>query len=128
MRWEPETIFEGTPPGRRIAGVNLQPESDPALTRLLRQWQPEVERPLRFADCVWQRLAAVEARPVAGPWAVFGQWLELRLRRPAVALAYMTVLMGFGLTGGYLHGRADAAQAQNAAVVRYVQAVDPFLH
>jgi hypothetical protein len=40
----------------------------------------------------------------------------------------VTVLMGIGLTTGYLHARVDAAQAQQMAAVRYVQAVNPFLH
>ena len=104
------------------------PESDPGLSRLLRQWQPEAELPPRFQDRVWQRIADEEARPTASLWEVLRQWLDARLRRPGVALAYVTVLMGLGLTTGYLHARADAAQAQNAAMIRYVQTVGPFLH
>jgi hypothetical protein len=114
-----------------MASVNMrpeQPESDPALSRLLRQWQPEAELPPRFQDRVWQRIADGEARPTASLWSAFRQWFELRFRRPAVALAYVTLLMGIGLTSGYLHARADVAQAQNAAAVRYVRVVDPFLH
>ena len=45
-----------------------------------------------------------------------------------MALAYVTVLMGIGLTTGYLHARSDATQIQSELRARYVQTVDPFLH
>ena len=102
-----------------------QPESDPALSRLLHEWKPAAELPSRFNDRVWQRIADEEARPSASLWDVLRQWLEVRFRRPAVALAYVTVLMGVGLTTGYWHAQSDAAQAHSELKARYLQAVDP---
>lgn len=102
-----------------------QPESDPALSRLLHEWKPAAELPPRFNDRVWQRIADEEARPSASLWDVLRQWLEVRFRRPAVALAYVTVLMGVGLTTGYWHAQSDAAQAHSELKARYLQAVDP---
>ena len=105
-----------------------QPDSDPVLSRVLRTWQPGAELPPRFQERVWQRIADDEARPSVSLWDVLRQWLDTRFRRPAVALAYVTVLMGIGLTTGYLHARSDATQIQSELRARYVQTVDPFLH
>ena len=105
-----------------------QPDSDSALGRLLHQWQPVTELPPRFPDRVWQRIAEEEARPSVSLWDVLRQWLDARFRRPAVVLAYVTVLMGVGLTTGYWHARLDAAQAHSELKAHYVQTVDPFQH
>jgi hypothetical protein len=101
--------------------------NDPALSRLLHQWQPPAELPPRFEERVWQHIARAEPPVAMSLWAAFNQWLDARLRRPALALACVAVLSGVGLAGGYLHGRADVSQSRQEAQTRYLQTVSPFL-
>jgi hypothetical protein len=101
------------------------PNADPALSHVLRAWKPGAELPPRFHDRVWQRIADADAHPSVSFWGTLCQWLDTRFRRPAVALAYVTVLMGVGLTTGYWHAQSDAAQAHSELKARYLHAVDP---
>jgi len=109
--------------------MNMNPsDPDPALSRLLREWQPQAELPPRFQDRVWERVAGEERPAVSNLWAAFRDWLDTRFRRPVVALGYVAVLMSIGLGVGHWHGRADAAQLQDELKARYLQQVNPFLH
>jgi hypothetical protein len=105
------------------------PDDDPALSRLLREWECTAESlPPRFEERVWQRIAHAEPPVATNLRTVFREWLDARLRRPAMALACVAVLMSTGLTTGYLHARSDAAQARQESQMRYLQSVNPFLH
>ena len=101
-------------------------DNDATLSQVLREWSPAAELPPRFQEQVWQRLARAEAPGGVTLWAMFRRWLEVRVNRPAVALAYVTVLLGIGVSAGYWHARTDASQTERVLQARYVQAVDPF--
>ncbi len=106
-----------------------EPGDDPALSRLLHEWKLTADSlPPRFGERVWQRIASEEPPATANLWNAICEWLEACLRRPGVALACVAVLLSSGLTTGYLHARADAAQARQESQSRYLQSVNPFLH
>lgn len=104
-----------------------QPDNDAALSRILREWLPVATLAPRFPERVWQRVSRADAAAGLDLWRGLRQWLEGKLRRPAVAAASVAVLMCAGVTAGYWHARVDVAQTQNELQARYVQSVAPFL-
>ncbi len=96
------------------------------LRQTLREWAVDAPLPRQFQAQVWQRIARGEARPVAAPWTALRHWIEERLAQPALAAAYVAVLLGVGLTAGYWQARAETSRSEDASRWRYLQAVDPY--
>lgn len=101
----------------------LQPD-DP-LRSVLRAWRVEAPVPPRFRENVWRRLEASDA-PGTTVWALFWQWLESALARPALAVAYVTVLVTAGLALGFLQGQSHSSRAEAQLAASYLQSIDPY--
>ena len=103
---------------------NDQAGKDEALSKLLRVWKPDAQLPPRFQEGVWARIERAEVR------TPFRQGLlariEAALARPALAVAYVVVVVFAGVGAGYWHGEGRATQAESAWRARYVQTVDPY--
>ncbi|MBU6402391.1 MAG: hypothetical protein KGS61_18895 [Verrucomicrobia bacterium] len=98
--------------------------ADP-LRPILQRWEVRSALPARFETRVWQRIRAAEAEPMPFYMAL-ATWIEQTLRRPALAVAYVAILLALGLTLGDWQGHRQSARAESAARQLYVQAVDPY--
>jgi hypothetical protein len=105
---------------------NPQFEKDEALSRLLHTWKPEAQLPPRFQQSVWQRIERFEVTAKARIWQLLASRIEAAFARPALAAAYVALLLFAGIGAGYWHAEGRAAQAQSDLRERYVQSVDPY--
>jgi hypothetical protein len=101
-------------------------ENDEPLHELLAQWKPEASLPPRFQAQVWKRIEQAEAQKPQSTLIVFAQWLEATFRRPALATAYVAVLLFVGLGAGYWQAQDKTAQAESKMRALYVQSIDPY--
>jgi hypothetical protein len=104
--------------------MNQNSPDDPQLQKALQSWKVSGSLPPRFQQEVWKRIASSESQP--GAWSQFGDWLNAFLPRPAVALAYVLVLLFAGLSAGWWQAREQASRMEQNLSQRYVQAVDPY--
>lgn len=105
---------------------NQNPKNDEALSKLLREWRPEMSLPPRFQEQVWRRIERAEATVKLTFWQALARQVEAAFRRPALAVSYVTMLLFVGLTAGYWQAQDKAAQAQASWRTAYVQSVDPY--
>jgi hypothetical protein len=103
-------------------------ETDPALSAVLREWKPAGALPPRFREQVWQRIERAEAKETlpAQAWGRMQEWIATLLPRPALALAYVTVLLVVGATVGWNEARHETTRVTSELGARYAQAVDPY--
>ena len=103
-------------------------ENDASLRALLKEWNPEASLPSRFQEQVWRRIERAETAPI--PTVTFAQlfanWLATRLPRPALATAYLGVLLIIGASAGWSQARQETARVTGELSARYAQAVDPY--
>ena len=108
--------------------TNNSNENDTSLRALLQEWKPEAPLPPRFQEQVWRRIERAEAAPVpsVSPATVFANWLTNLLPRPALATAYVAVLLVIGASVGWSQARQETARVTSELSARYAQAVDPY--
>ncbi len=99
---------------------------DPLLNKALNEWQVREPLPPRFAERVWQRVARAEAERQWPWWLNWVSWVNLALARPAMAGAYVAMLLMAGLLAGYWHAQVDNRHAFRQLETRYVQMLDPY--
>ena len=75
---------------------------------------------------MWRRIVKPESCTEPVSWSALLDWLVRLVSRPAMALAYATVLLLAGLGAGYWHARETTANWDKTLAQRYVEAVDPF--
>ena len=95
------------------------------LDNLLQEWRVTEPLPPRFRDRVWRRIESANTRGVT-LWEVFKAWTEQTFARPAVAIAYVSVLVVVGTAFGVKEARDESARVHNQLSARYVQALDPY--
>ena len=105
---------------------NSPSQKDEALSKLLKTWKPEAQLPPRFQETVWHRIEFAETVPSRGFLQTFGGWIEKIFARPALAVAYVAILLFTGVGAGYWHAEGRAVQATSEMRSRYVQSVDPY--
>lgn len=103
-------------------------ENDASLRALLKEWKPEASLPPRFQEQVWRRIESAEATPAPTVTLaqLFGNWLATKLPRPALATAYLGVLLLIGASAGWSQARQETARVTGELSARYAQAVDPY--
>jgi hypothetical protein len=101
-----------------------EPANDPQLSKALQAWKATSSLPPGFQDQVWNRISRAEARP--GFWERINEFLTVALPRPAVAGAYVAVLLFAGLGAGWWQVREHSDRVERDLAKRYVQAVDPY--
>jgi hypothetical protein len=103
-------------------------KNDVPLRSLLKEWQPEASLPPRFQERVWRRIEHAETAPVPSVSlaAVFANWIANLLPKPALAMAYVTVLLLVGASLGWGLARQEAFRISGELSARYAQAVDPY--
>lgn len=103
-------------------------EDDKALSRLLRQWKVDASLPPHFGQQVWRRIELVETRRATAhsPWAAVRDWIAAMLPRPALAVAYVAVLLAAGAGVGWTQAQHETSHVSSQLSARYVQLVDPY--
>ena len=105
-------------------------ENPEPLRKVLREWRVTEPLPPRFQEGVWRKIHQAEAsqRPVPTTtlWSMGMAWLVAALPRPALAVAYLSVLLVAGMAGGYWRARQTTAHLGDELGTRYVQSVDPY--
>jgi len=105
------------------------PQGDDApLDALLQEWKPKPSLPPRFQEQVWRRIERAETAPVPTVTLaqLFAAWLANKLPRPALATAYVAVLLVIGASVGWSQARQETARVTIELGARYAQAVDPY--
>lgn len=100
-------------------------ERDEKLNGLLQEWRVTSAPPPYFREQVWKRIERAEAPNVSALEALQA-WFATAFGRPAVALAYVTLLMMAGLALGFMQASEQTADWDRQLAGRYVQAVDPY--
>lgn len=104
------------------------PRDDAPLDALLQEWQPKPSLPPRFQEQVWRRIERAETTPPPTPTfaQLFADWLTSKLPRPALAAAYVSVLLVVGASVGWSQARQERERVTAELGARYFQAVDPY--
>jgi hypothetical protein len=102
-------------------------ESEP-LRALLKEWQAMPSLPPSFQEQVWRRIEQADAQPVVSVplWTLWTNWIATVLRRPALAIAYVAVLLAIGATVGWAQARQETERVSDDLSGRYVRSVDPY--
>jgi hypothetical protein len=101
----------------------MNPAHEQRLAALLKNWQPQIELPLRFESEVWHRIALAQEKR-SDFWSL--DWL-FRLTCPpklAFAIVAMAVLLGTGMADW--QAQRNYHQDMAASESRYIHSVDPF--
>jgi hypothetical protein len=101
-------------------------DSERQLSELLQEWKPQPSLPPRFQERVWKQIDRVEASKSPTSLAAILRWIDAAFRRPALATAYVAVLLFVGLGAGYWQAQGKSAQAESKLRALYVQSVDPY--
>ena len=101
-------------------------ENDQQLSDLLQEWKSHTSLPPRFQERVWKQIERAEAPKPQSSLATLVQWIDATFRRPALATAYVAVLLFVGLGAGYWQAQGKSAQAESKLRALYVQSVDPY--
>lgn len=104
------------------------PNDDAPLDALLQEWKVKPSLPPRFNEQVWRRIERAETAPAPSVSlaTVFANWIATMLPRPALATAYVTVLLAIGASVGWSQARQETARVSSDLSARYAQAVDPY--
>ena len=106
--------------------TNDSSHQDQALHKLLQEWHSDAPLPPRFQENVWHRIERAEAPPSPSIWAVISHWIGTVLPRPALATAYLVVLLAIGATAGWSQARQETARVKDELGQRYVRVLDPY--
>ena len=105
-----------------------KPNDDAPLDTLLHEWKVKPSLPPRFNEQVWRRIERAETAPARSVSlaTVFANWIGTMLPRPALATAYVAVLLVIGASAGWSQARQETARVTSDLSARYAQAVDPY--
>lgn len=105
-----------------------KPNDDAPLDALLQEWKVKPSLPPRFNEQVWRRIERAETAPAPSVSlaTVFANWIATMLPRPALATAYVAVLLVIGAGVGWSQARQETARVSSDLSARYAQAVDPY--
>jgi len=114
---------------RRKMKTNNPLTDDTALHALLREWKVETPLPPRFQEQTWRRIEHADTPAIAtlSPWRSLQNWIANVLPRPALAVAYVAVLLAAGAGVGWTQARHESLRVSDELSLRYVKSVDPYL-
>jgi hypothetical protein len=97
-----------------------------ALRKVLNEWRAEATLPPRFQESVWQCIEHTQASAAPSIWDVVARWISTMLSRPALAAAYVTLLLVVGGTAGWTQAHQTNARVNSELGERYVHELDPY--
>ena len=102
---------------------------DEALRKVLKEWRTDAALPPGFQEAVWRRIERAEPAPAPtapSVWTVIAHWIGTVLPRPALATAYVAVVLAVGVTAGWAQARLETARVKGELGERYVRVLDPY--
>jgi hypothetical protein len=107
---------------------NTEPGNDDKLSNLLRESKSDISLPPRFQEGVWRKIESESAARAKRPSVseVIAHWVGALLPRPAMATAYIAVLLTVGITVGWAQAQQTNARAKADLSDRYVSVLDPY--
>ena len=101
---------------------------DDALRKVLKEWRTNAALPPGFQEAVWRRIEGGPGPAPTAPsvWSVIAHWIGTVLPRPALATAYVAVLLAVGVTAGWAQARQETARVKGELGERYVRELDPY--
>jgi hypothetical protein len=107
---------------------NQESGNDVRLDALLRTWDPVAPLVPQFRQDVWRRIERAQAMssPALALAHVFARWSLALLPRPALAMAYLSLLLLLGAGFGWSQARQETARVTAQLSSRYAQALDPY--
>ncbi len=95
----------------------------------MREWKVNEPLPPRFQEAVWRRIEGAQSGETGkvSAWEVITRWIETVLPRPALATAYLAVLLAVGVTAGWTQAEDKTARVKDELGQRYVRVLDPYL-
>jgi hypothetical protein len=108
--------------------TNQPKHEDEPLRALLEEWKVKPSLPPLFQEEVWRRIEQAEAQPMISVnlWNVWTNWITTVLPRPALATAYLAVLLATGAMVGWAQARQVTGRVSDDLSARYVRLVDPY--
>jgi hypothetical protein len=99
---------------------------DDALRNVLKEWHSDAALPPRFQENVWRCIQLAQAQTAPSLWAAVAHWIGTMLPRPAMASAYVAILLVVGATAGWTQAHHTNVRVANELGARYVQQLDPY--
>ena len=102
---------------------------DEALRKVLKEWRTNAALPPRFQEAVWRRIERADSAPAPtapSVWTVIAHCIGTVLPRPALATAYVAVLLAVGVTAGWAQARQETARVKGELGERYVRVLNPY--
>ena len=93
------------------------------------EWQLTESLPPRFEEAVWRRIERAqpdETRAISA-WELVTHWIETVLPRPALATAYIAILLLIGVSAGWAQAEQKTARVKQELGQRYLRTLDPYL-
>ena len=109
--------------------TNEPGNQDDALRKVLKEWRTDAALPPGFQEAVWRRIERAEPAPAPtapSVWIVIAHWIGTALPRPALATAYLAVVLAIGVTAGWVQARQETARVKGELGERYVRVLDPY--
>jgi hypothetical protein len=106
--------------------TNEPGKQDEALGRLLKEWRADAPLPLHFQEAVWRRIEGAQASAGSAVWTFLAHWIGAVLPRPALAAAYVAILVTIGAGAGWTRARQETARVKGELGERYIRALDPY--
>jgi hypothetical protein len=101
---------------------------DECLHQLLQTWRIENKPPPYFQERVWRRISLREdPQPAVWKlWSEFTIWCGAASRQPAMAAAYLAVVVATGAGLGYWKSERYVQQTELGWRAAYLQSVNPY--
>ena len=99
---------------------------DDALRKVLKEWRADATLPPRFQESVWQCIERAQTSAAPSIWGVVAHWIGTILPRPALAAAYVALLLVIGGTAGWTQAHQTNARVNSELGERYVHELDPY--
>ena len=92
-------------------------------SEFLKKWTLDASVPTNFTSAVWRRIE--ERRHVSVVEAIRA-WMNELFAKRAVAVAYLSVTVAFGLAVAQVQSSKVLQQRETQLEARYIQSVDPY--
>ncbi|MEO8429367.1 MAG: hypothetical protein ABI651_19925 [Verrucomicrobiota bacterium] len=106
--------------------TNEPGDPDELLHKVLKEWRTDATLPPHFQEGVWRRIERVQVLRAPSVWTILTGWIGSVLPRPALATAYVAVLLAVGATAGWTQARQETARVRDELGQRYVRVLDPY--
>jgi hypothetical protein len=106
--------------------TNESGNRDDALRKVLKEWRTDAALPPRFQEGVWQCIERAQKQTVPSVWDTVAHLIGTMLPRPAMAAAYIAVLLVVGTTVGWTQAHQTNARVNSELGERYAHELDPY--